>query len=522
MVAGILTWVTGAALAEIPNESEPDYSEAVIFYNTKRYDRALALLEQLQRILPKSAEVLELKALTLRATQKDKLAANVYKDLIDLKSKQGAPRKEIAPYAFELGMIRFNEKDYKKALGLFEYSLKEEFNPELSQFYVGMSWFQLKDHVKAKPAFEAVAQSNLAELRPAAHFYLAQCYFKEERSSRGIDQLIEADRTSTALIEDTSMPEESKQMARQISEAVSGVLKPLDKPSFFANLSLLAGYDSNVLLIPNESTSDTTNSGKSTFKGSLAGGLGYATSPMKRWQWVPNLRISGNKNSNSQSKTGEFMEGAVGLIANHNPLSHFSWGFKTEASRLYQMRTDTAGSSKYEVFSNSIGGGAFVRRELSERWSLSGDLFGRSLKYDGEESIADSLKRSGMAYTVRVILADLKRSKYWNPFYTAKFDLANTKGTEFSNKAYGAILGNQFQYKSYTFGQSLDVTRTAYSESSTNRSDMSYTLSLSANKKLTQNLSLIALGDLAMNRSSQASTYSYDRWTFSVGATLGL
>jgi len=387
---------------------------------------------------------------------------------------------------------------------------------------LGLSWFQLKDHAKAKPEFEAVTRLNLAELRPAAHFYLAQCYFKEERSSRGIDQMLEAERSSTTLIEDVTVPEESKQMARQISESVRGVLKPLDKPSVFGNLSLLAGYDSNVLLIPNESTSDTTNSGKSTFKGSLAAGLGYATSPMKRWQWVPNLRLSGNKNSNSDSKTGEFMDGAVGLIVNRNPLSHFSWGLKTEASRLYQMRTDSAGSSKYEVFSNSIGAGVFGRKELTERWSLSGDLFAKSQKYDGEDSIADSLKRSGMAYTLRVIVADLKKSKYWNPYYTAKFDLADTKGTEFANHAYGAIAGNQFQYKAYTFGQSLDVTRTSYPDSSTKRSDMSYTLSLSANKKLTKNLALIALGDLSMNRSSQSASYTYDRWTLSVGATLGL
>ncbi|RYZ61251.1 MAG: hypothetical protein EOP09_20210, partial [Proteobacteria bacterium] len=116
-IALLVAPLTG--FAEIPNESEPDYSEAVIFYNTKRFDRALTMLEQLQRTLPKSVEVLELKALTLRATQKDKQAAVVYKDLIDLKTKQAAPRKEIAPYAFELGMIRFNEGDFKKAIGLF-------------------------------------------------------------------------------------------------------------------------------------------------------------------------------------------------------------------------------------------------------------------------------------------------------------------------------------------------------------------------------------------------------------------
>lgn len=103
------------ATAEIANELEPDYAEAVLEYNSQKYDTAIRLLTEIQKKAPKTVEVLELKAITYKAMKNEKGAADAYRDLIQVKTKEGKDKAEIAPYSFELGVIRYNEKNWKQA-----------------------------------------------------------------------------------------------------------------------------------------------------------------------------------------------------------------------------------------------------------------------------------------------------------------------------------------------------------------------------------------------------------------------
>ena len=507
--------------AEMPNDLEPDYAAAVIDFHLQRYDHSLEMLKELQVKLPQSSEVLELRALNLRAMKQDANAAKVYKDLIDLKTKQGRPKKEIAPYAFELGMIRFGEKEYDRAASFFIYSDREGFNPELSRFYLGNIYFLQKKDDAAKKNFQAVADSELAELKPAAHFYLAQIYFRAERQTRALDRLQRARDSARSLIARDELPESSKSIARQIDTAVDTILKPIDQGQLFGSVAFLLGYDSNVLLLPNDG-SDTASSGKSTGKASLSAALGYAGSSLDTNQFIPSIRLGTSRNSNNGTHSGEFLDTTVGLIYNREPLAYSGFGGRFEAGTLLQSEAQTAGSFRYGLFSKGAGIGPNYRRELGENGLGAIEYFARYAKLNIDDSLPDDQKRSGILHSVRASIADQRRRAVWNPTVTGKFDFSDTKGTEFQNKAYGLVLGNSHSVKEWALVESVDLTRSTYPDSAESRKDFTWTLGASASRRLSKKVQFLTTVDYSHNHSSQAELYAYHRFTFNVGLAFAL
>jgi tetratricopeptide (TPR) repeat protein len=514
--------VNSSVMAEMPNELEPEYSDAVIDFHTKRHDHSLAVLRELQKKLPHSVEVLELKALNLRALKQDKDAAKVYKELIDLKTKQGRPKKEIAPYAFELGMIRFNEKSYEKAISFFQYSEREAFNLELSKFYLGNCYFQLKKDEEASQYFAEVTELDLAELKPAAHFYLAQVYLRMERQAKGLDRLVQAKASARYLIEREELPESSKSMARQIDSAVDGIFKPMDKGQWFGSVAFLLGYDSNVLLLPNDSGSDTSSSGLGTMKATLSSGLGYATSSMRPNQWIPNIRFGTTRNTNNSTHTGEFIDSAIGVMYNRNPLSLTTWGLRSEAGALFQSEASTVGAFKYGKFSKGIGFGPNARKDFGKNWLGSADYYAKYTDYDFDDTLTDTQRRSGILHSLRLTMADQRKRMFWNPTYLGKLDFSDTKGTEFQNIAYGGTLLNAHSLRDWVLTESLDFTYTLYPDSTADRKDITWTLSIGGAKKLSKVIQFVSTIDYSKNNSSDDATFSYKRFSINAGLSFSL
>src|SRR4051812_36781482 len=69
------------SFAEVPRALEPLYAEATLAYNASDPNRALLLVNELQKQIPTSTEVLELKGLILKSS-KPKESVEVYKELI--------------------------------------------------------------------------------------------------------------------------------------------------------------------------------------------------------------------------------------------------------------------------------------------------------------------------------------------------------------------------------------------------------------------------------------------------------
>lgn len=297
------SFLCGKVLAEIPGPLEPEYSEAVLAYNAKDYESALKILNQLLQKAPELPEALELKALTLRTKKDDVASVETYQKLIEVKKKENRPPKEIAPYQFELGLIKYREKKIAEAKQHFEYSLREGFNDGVCYLYLGLFAFQSGDWNSAGKNFKGVLSSNADDLKPAAHFYLAQTFLKTEYPTGATQSLIAARNTSEALMENRDTSEDAKKVASQIHEATRKALEPFDHGQFFANAGLLMGYDSNVLAVPSSVSASAAALGRGSVKTTLVGGAGYTTSPLKQFQIVPSYKGSANRNWSEDTKT---------------------------------------------------------------------------------------------------------------------------------------------------------------------------------------------------------------------------
>lgn len=506
-----------SARAALDNQLEPEYALAVLDFNARNYESALKTLGEIQKKAPASVEILELKAITFKAMKNEKDASTAYRDLIQLKTKEGKDKKEIAPYAFELGVIRYNERNWKQAEQYLNFSAKNGFNIEVSRFYLGLIQIQLQDWVKAESNFNETVKSELDELKPASYYYLSQVYFKLGYPSDGFGSLINAKRSAQKYIDREDVQPESKKMAMQVKAAAEATLQPFDKAQTFGTFNFLVGYDSNVLLLPTSSSSSTSASGKSTLKSTVSAGYGYASSPLARFQYVPSLRFNFNKNFNGESSTGEFADSTFSFYLTKDALAPVSYGVKLEGTMVFQNQTDTAGAKKYHLYDTSAQFAPYVKWDVSKQWTLGGEVGYRSVKYTGEETVSQTLRRSGHGILAKVTAQNKASRRYFNPTITARAEFNSTEGTEYANNILGVQVINSLKLGQVDFSQVIGLDRTTYGDSSTDRSDTLIIFSLLASKKIGPRWAILASADYSTNSSSTADTYSYNRYTVNTG-----
>lgn len=515
---GIALLYCPVVLADISSELEPEYAEAVLAYNSQNFDRAMMILETLKKRSPQTIEFLELSAIVLKTQKKDQEASNVYRELIQLKTKEGKDRKEVAPYAFELGILKFNEKKLDQSEQYLNFSLRNKFNTEMSLFYLGMIATHKMEWAKAENSFKGIINSEIEDIKPAAHFYLAQAYFKSGSTSAGFGQLSLAKAKAEKILKNENLTSEIRQMAEQIRTASEAALLPFDKTQKFGNFNILTGFDSNVLLVPSSTPGSSNVTGKETIKTLISAGYGIATSPVAQFQYVPSIKFNFNKNWNTDSATAEFSDVTASLYVSRNALSGLVLGLKTENALIFQNDyNSTTKKSKYRLYNSSIGLGPYMRWEASRKWTVNSDILFRSLKFNNESDLQQTLRRSGPAYGLRVSATQKTGKKYYNPTYSLKLETTRTEGTEYRALAYGLGISNVMKLSKFDLIQNLDITKTKFGDSVADRSDTLVVLGVVLNKKIGPRWSILGTADYTKNSSSDEQSYTYDRFTFNAG-----
>jgi tetratricopeptide (TPR) repeat protein len=506
-----------SSVAEIANELEPEYALAVLDYNDQKYDSALRILNRLQEKAPKSAEFLELKAITHKALKDDKGAALTYQRLIQLKRSAGVDKKESAPYAYELGVIRYNEGNWKEAQQYLSYSARHGFNVALSRFYLGLSQIQLQSWARAEFNLREVLKADIEEIKPAAHYYRAQASFKLNRPAVGFSELMQSKKSADRFIESEEASDSTKAIAAQVKAAAESTLTPFDRAQTFGNFSLMTGYDSNALLVPMESISPNSASGKSTARSTVSAGFGYASSPMKTIQAVPSIRFNFNKNFNGASSASEFADTTASLFLTKDAMAPFAYGLKTEGGLVFQNQDDASGSKKYRFYNSAVVLAPYVKLEPSNRLMVNLELGLRLQGFGGEDRIAESFRRSGDGAVFKATLQDRKPRTYLNPVYVFRFETNSTEGNEYASRFVSVQWINTMKLSSFDLAQVITIERTNYHRSSNRRKDTLLLASLLATKKIGPRWALMFSGDFTRNDSTEAATFTYDRFTANAG-----
>ena len=139
----------------VAQQSEADVfvAQAILAYDARKYDEALALLKEALALDPKNVEALYYSGLVLMAQQKTEQAVEVLE-----KARALAPRD--LSILFLLGVAYFALERYDQAEGPLTQVFNERPQTEGVGYYVGLIRYRKKDYQGALKAFRAETSKN--------------------------------------------------------------------------------------------------------------------------------------------------------------------------------------------------------------------------------------------------------------------------------------------------------------------------------------------------------------------------
>jgi hypothetical protein len=512
--------VSQPAQAELPSRFEPAYSEALLQYHAGQYSQALKALDALQKAAPEVPEILELRILILKVIAPEKTAI-VYQELIAMKTRQKKSRREIAPYVFELGVKKLEEKDYKSAWSNFVQSYQAGFNMGASRFFLGMIAYQKQLWKVAEEQFLAAAESEAIALRAPSQFYLGQIAFRNQEQASGIEHLVLAREAAAGTLNNPNTTEDNRKMAKPIWDACDKIIKPLDRSRFSGSLGLNFGYDSNVLTLP-ETVSGSSASGKSTVKGVFSAGGAYSTTPIRTWQWIPSYRLLYNYNFNRDSRTAEYLIQTLSLYVNHHPMSPSTWGMKFEAAHSFQNTVDAEDdSSTYRPLSLNFSTGPYFRKQLAKNVVWNSEFLFEPQKYYTDKSQTPNNKLSGTQFQGKTSVNWDRNLRFYNPLVSFGLLHNDTDGIDYNSWAASLGLGNTShlgpKWRVFTI---LEFAATTFGDhSGMPRNDKTLNGGITASYQMNPTLSWTTDFRATKNSSNLPEQFSYTRLVFTSGLT---
>lgn len=510
------------AFAGVPNKVEPDFNEAVLALNGRDYDRALKIIDSINRRIPNLPEVLELKALTFKTKQEIRSAEQVYEELLTIKAN--APVRERAPYYYELATIAQKNGNQATAQQYFERAIEGGFNVGVSHFFLGTYAMKDQNLQEAEFHFERAARSRADVILLPSNFYLGQVYLMNGYPSGASRALLKADELARQNIKKPSESKENKALAQQIHTAIEGALEPLKQNSWYATAGLTSSYDSNILSLPSV-TSDTLPTGRASLKNSLSLGMGYLTGPLTTFQWTPSYRLSMNLNTNEEAKGGEFLSHIASLYATLHPLNEFSIGLKLEGTGTFQNQADESSRFDFRPLSWMLATGPYAKWEFSPRMTLGAEAFFNPQLITSDDPSDTSTARSGQNFQGRVFYQWDRIDRWFNPTLSGNASYNNTLGSSFRAITYGAAVSNLFYWTTDLRGSlSVDYSNTSFPsrELEAERVDQMINIGLSASYRLTRSFSITTDARWTTNLSTIPDTYAFDRLALTCGASIAL
>lgn len=472
--------------------AESMYSEAVLAFNKKQTAEALSVLDELLKTSPNHVEALELKALTLKTRGEDRKSMEVYNKLIQLK-----PEKERGPYHFELGVVLNREQKNDEAKKHFEKAVALKFNAVPANLFLGIINFNGGDTATAFKNFEVVKQDGPAEFKVIAGYYMGLIHFKNGYGPGGTSELM--------LVRARALEVPDSKTAQDIRAAADKILAPFNSVQWFANVAMMAGYDSNISQNPVGTTSPAALSGMSTMKGTVSGGIGRMSSPMDTIQWVMSYRFSYNKNLNPQTTTYEFLSNIPAIYLNYKPMNTTMGGLKIEGNGTFQQSQGVLGP-----YNLSADIGPFFRHQFDRSNTLQLEAIYRPQTYFTDTGL------SGMSLVGRASFRNDTGARFWNPGISLSAEKNSATSATYRYLALGGGVSDMMKLSQVTtVTVSGDVTMTNYSEAG--RADMNIVGRISALHNLNRHWNIIADFSYTMNNSNQPDAYTYNKMMASLG-----
>ena len=236
--------LAGPVAQAVAQQSEADVfvAQAILAYDARKYDEALALLKDALALDPKNVEALYYTGLVLMAQQKTEQAVEVLE-----KARALAPRD--LSILFLLGVAYFALERYDQAESPLTQVFNERPQTEGIGYYVGLIRYRKKDYQGALKAFRAETSKN-PNIQQLVRFYsgltLAILGLPEQAVAE-VDAALRL-QTGSALTGPAERIRDSLAAARD------------SERRFHADVRVGFLYDSNVAVIPQPSHDPTAES----------------------------------------------------------------------------------------------------------------------------------------------------------------------------------------------------------------------------------------------------------------------
>ena len=236
--------LAGPVAQAVAQQSEADVfvAQAILAYDARKYDEALALLKDALALDPKNVEALYYTGLVLMAQQKTEQAVEVLE-----KARALAPRD--LSILFLLGVAYFALERYDQAESPLTQVFNERPQTEGIGYYVGLIRYRKKDYQGALRAFRAETSKN-PNIQQLVRFYsgltLAILGLPEQAVAE-VDAALRL-QTGSALTGPAERIRDSLAAARD------------SERRFHADVRVGFLYDSNVAVIPQPSHDPTAES----------------------------------------------------------------------------------------------------------------------------------------------------------------------------------------------------------------------------------------------------------------------
>ncbi len=485
----------------MPNAIEPSYLEAVVQFQSKQFTQALSTLKPLLEKYPNEVKLHELEALAAKGAGQTARAKGIYQKLLTTQPARG-------PYLYSLGTLAYQAKQVVEAKKYFQQCLQEPFNVEGAHFFLGKIDFEDKKFGPAKDHFLWVTKSRVEDLKPVTLVYLGQIAASGGKSGLAAKYLVQARGLAAEQLKDERRSPESRELASQVVSSVDQSLAGLARGGVFGAISLVSGFDSNVLLSPAGGTNPDGSSNLGSWVETLMPEVGYGTSPLKAWQTTAQYRGAFNYNFNSGTKTGNYAVNQLGVSVGRGISSPWSVGGKLELVSIFQNT-----GSEYENYSLQANIGPTFRTGVSKEWVAGGELLFSPHNNYRDSQFSYALRRTGLDEGTRLYLRQESRDKYWNPEISLNQSFSHTVGDEFRYMGFGLEASDRLLLTDqWTLGATLGGRYLAYSSRPIKkRFDTQAYLSLSGTYAWTRDVRLGSSVFYFANLSNIDDVYDYNR-----------
>jgi tetratricopeptide (TPR) repeat protein len=326
--------LTGAVTQAVAQQSEADVfvAQAILAYDARKYDEALALLNEALKQDPKNVEALYYSGLVLMAQQKTEQAAETLE-----KARALAPRD--LSVLFLLGVAYFSLERYDRAEGPLTTVFNERPQTEGIGYYMGLIRYRKKDYQGALRAFRTETSQDPA-IQQLVKFYsgltLAILGLPEQAVAE-VDAALRV-QTASGLTGPVERIRDSLMSVREADRRLHAEVR----------LGFL--YDSNVSVVPlqsNDPTAESLRHRKHATTGELAS-LRLDYTWLRKGPWESQVGYS-------------FFQTYNNRLPDFNVQNHLLNGSLTYNDAIVGMPYQLGGQYTWDYI--SLGGKSFLQRQ---------------------------------------------------------------------------------------------------------------------------------------------------------------